>query len=95
MTAVDQTVGAARALFPVAESERQRALKVAALATGVGDKAVSLFYELKLHDKTSDLFVSRCQRQVREGLAVLEDSHQPRVAADGLPGQAEIANGRE
>lgn len=88
---LDQTVGAARALFPMAEPERRRELKVAALATGVGDKAVSLFYELKLHDKTSDLFVSRCQRQVREGVAVLEESHQPRVAADGLPGHAEIA----
>lgn len=88
---LDLVVGTGRALFPVNEPERRRALKVAALATGVGDKAVSLFYELKLHDKASDIFVARCQRQIREGLAVLEESHQPRLAADGLPGHAEIA----
>jgi len=88
---LDLVVGGARALFPVTDPERRRALKVAALATGVGDKAVSLFYEMKLHDKASDMFVSRCQRQIREGLAVLEESHQQRVAADGLPGHAEIA----
>ncbi len=88
---LDLVVGAGRALFPVTEPERRRALKVAALATGVGDKAVSLFYELKLHDKASDIFVARCQRQIREGLAVLEECHQPRLAADGLPGHAEIA----
>ena len=88
---LDLVVGAGRALFPVTEPERRWALKVAALATGVGDKAVSLFYELKLHDKASDILVARCQRQIREGLAVLEECHQPRAAADGQPGHAEIA----
>ena len=36
-------------MFPAAEPARHQALKVAALATGMSEKAVSLFYEKALH----------------------------------------------
>src|SRR5512134_2970418 len=41
---LDSLVPADRRLFPAAEPSRHRALKVAALATGLADKGVSLFY---------------------------------------------------
>ena len=42
-------------LFPAHEPERRRALKVAAIAAGISDKAISLFYELRLHEAPSDI----------------------------------------
>jgi glutathione S-transferase len=75
-----------RRLFPPAEPDRHRALRRAALATGIGDKAVALFYELRLHDKVSDTFVARCRRQIADGWALLEP-----LLPDGPPGHAEIA----
>src|SRR6478672_5202160 len=41
---LDGLVPAERALFPRTEPLRRAALKVAALATGLGDKSVSLIY---------------------------------------------------
>ena len=43
-----------------------------ALASGLAEKAVSLFYELRLHKKTSDVWVRRCRAQISGVLAVLE-----------------------
>ena len=83
---IDGLVAPGQRLFPQAEPARRRALKRAALATGVGDKAVSLFYELRLHDKTSDAFVGRCRRQIADGWVALEES-----LPDGGAGHAEIA----
>ena len=51
---LDSLVPAERALFPQAEPARRQALKVAALATGLGDKAVSLFYEKRMHKEASE-----------------------------------------
>jgi len=51
-------------LFPIVEPDRHRALAVAALGTGLADKAVSLFYERRLHQETSDIWVDRCRRQI-------------------------------
>ena len=59
-------------LFPRAEPQRHRVLKVAALGTGLADKAVSLFYERRLHQTTSDLWEARCSRQIGSVLAALE-----------------------
>ena len=50
---LDSRVPVEKRLYPVAEPDRHRAIKVAALATGFADKAVSLFYEKVLHDKAS------------------------------------------
>ena len=69
---LDSLVPARRAMFPSSEPARRQALKVAALATGMADKAVSLFYEKRLHKETSDVWVGRCRAQISAVLAVLE-----------------------
>lgn len=61
-------------MFPRSEPARHRALRIATLATGLGDKAVSLFYERRLHGEVSAVWVDRCRRQVEATLAVLEAS---------------------
>ena len=53
-------------------------LRIAALASGLSDKAVSLFYEQRLHEKTSDIWVSRCTRQIMGVLAALESARAVR-----------------
>jgi len=74
----DSLVAAKDRMFPQHEPLRRQALKVAALATGIGDKVVSLFYELRLHDRASDLWVERCRKQIRSALAVLEGDRAAR-----------------
>ena len=69
---LDNLVGLERALFPAAEPARHKALRIAALATGTGEKAVSLFYEKRLHTEISEVWASRCRSQVLGTLAVLE-----------------------
>ena len=69
---LDNLVGRERALFPATEPARHKALRIAALATGTGEKAVSLFYEKRLHREISDVWVDRCRSQVLGTLAVLE-----------------------
>lgn len=69
---LDSLVPPERRMFPVAEPARHRAIRVAALATGLGDKAVSLFYEKRLHAQTSPVWVDRCRAQILAVLAVLE-----------------------
>jgi len=69
---IDSLVSPDRRMFPVAEPARHRALKIAALATGVADKAVSLFYEGRLHKEVSDTWVTRCRLQIGTTLAALE-----------------------
>lgn len=59
-------------MFPREEPARRRSLKVAALATGLSEKAVSLFYEKRLHDVVSETWVKRCRLQISSVLAVLE-----------------------
>jgi glutathione S-transferase len=69
---LDSMVPAEQAMFPRAEPARHQALKIAALATGLADKAVSLFYEQRLHKDASDVWVGRCRAQITTVLAVLE-----------------------
>jgi glutathione S-transferase len=59
-------------LFPRAEPARHRALRIAALGCGLADKAVSLFYERRLHDVTSATWEARCKVQIGSVLAALE-----------------------
>lgn len=76
---LDHRVPAEQRLFPQAEPQRHRALRIASLATGLGEKAVSLFYEQRLHQQVSTVWVSRCQSQIKATLAILESdrSQQP------------------
>jgi glutathione S-transferase len=69
---LDSLVPAERRMFPGAEPARHQALKIAALAMGMADKAVGLFYEKALHKQTSDLWVDRCRMQISGVLAMLE-----------------------
>lgn len=69
---LDGLVAPERRLHPVEEPVRRRSLAVAALATGLADKTVGLFYELRFHDRPSEAFVARCRRQILDTLAVLE-----------------------
>jgi glutathione S-transferase len=69
---LDSLVPADRAMFPATEPTRHRALKIATLAMGLAEKAVSLFYEKRLHREVSDLWVERCRGQIAGVLAALE-----------------------
>lgn len=78
---LDDLVGAERALFPAAGVARRDALRVAALATGMGDKAVSLFYERRLHAQVSELWVERCRTQILGVARALEADRSQRTDA--------------
>lgn len=69
---LDHEVGPGRALFPAPGLERRDAIRVTAFICGVADKAVSLFYEQKLHDLASDLWMERCRTQIGGTLDMLE-----------------------
>jgi glutathione S-transferase len=69
---LDGLAGPDQALFPASGTTRRDALRTAALACGLADKAVALFYEKVLHDVTSDLWVDRCRAQLYGTLSLLE-----------------------
>jgi glutathione S-transferase len=91
---LDSLVPAERAMFPTTEPARHRALRVAALATGLADKGVILFYEKRLHREVSDVWVARCRSQIADVLGVLEADRAVRATpcwfGDQL-GHADIA----
>src|SRR6476620_11816851 len=51
---LDEEAGPAKRLVPESGPARRQALKTTALATGLAEKAVSLFYERVLHREASD-----------------------------------------
>jgi glutathione S-transferase len=70
---LDELVGPERAMIARSGPERRHALKLCALATGLGDKAVSLVYERVLRrDHQSKIWVERCEAQIGGVLEVLE-----------------------
>jgi len=69
---LDELVGEAKAMIPSHGPERRRQLRLCALATGLGDKAVSLVYERVLRKEQLKLWVERCETQIGGVLAVLE-----------------------
>jgi glutathione S-transferase len=69
---LDELVGAAKAMIPPHGAERRRHLRLCALATGLGDKSVSLVYESVLRKEQLKLWVERCEAQVSGALDVLE-----------------------
>jgi glutathione S-transferase len=75
---LDRLVPPDRSLFPAADPDRHRALKVIGLATGLADKSVSLFYEQKLHKEVSPLWVERCRAQISGALSMLEEDREGR-----------------
>ena len=69
---LDEVVGPEKAMIADSGPERRHALKICALATGLGDKAVSLVYERVLRKDQSKLWVERCEAQIAGVLDVLE-----------------------
>ena len=62
------------ALLPRTGDTRRRALRHMALALGVADKAVALFYERRMHAQVSDTWEARLLAQITATLAVLDQS---------------------
>lgn len=91
---LDELVGPQRALVPMAGAARRHALRVSALASGLADKAVSLFYERRLHDAPSREWEARCIAQIRATLQALEADRAERKSVfwfgDAI-GHADIA----
>jgi glutathione S-transferase len=69
---LDELVGPGKAMIAPRGPERRRQLRICALATGLGDKSVSLVYERVLRREQSRLWVERCEAQISAVLDVLE-----------------------
>jgi glutathione S-transferase len=69
---LDELAGPGKALVAKNGEGRRKALKVAALATGLADKAVSLFYERVVREQDSKRWVERCKAQIDGALRALE-----------------------
>lgn len=69
---LDDLVGPEKALCPRSGPQRRRILAVTALAMGAAEKAVSLFYELRLHEVVSAVWADRCRGQILSAIAALE-----------------------
>ena len=76
---LDSLVAPERVMFPAKEPARHQALKITSLATGLGEKAVSLFYEKRLHKEVSDVWVKRCRSQISAVLVGLEANRATRA----------------
>jgi glutathione S-transferase len=69
---LDELVGEERAMIAPHGIARRRHLRICALATGLGDKSVSLVYESVLRKEQLKLWVERCEAQISGALDVLE-----------------------
>jgi len=81
-------------LRPAAGPARDEALHCEGLAVGLAEKAVSLFYELRLHAQVSPVWAARCREQIAAVALALEAEATRRPApfwfGDAL-GHADIA----
>src|SRR3954453_21325990 len=69
---LDELGGEEKAMLPRGGAGRRRHLRICALASGLGDKAVSLLYERVLRKEQLALWVERCQAQIADVLKGLE-----------------------
>jgi glutathione S-transferase len=69
---LDELVGPGKAMIAESGEARRRHLKIAALGSGLADKAVSLIYERVLRKDQLKLWVERCEAQISGVLEVLE-----------------------
>ncbi|MBW6397427.1 glutathione S-transferase family protein [Roseomonas sp. HJA6] len=83
---LDDSAPAGASLMPADPAARLAARRLVGLATGLAETAVSLFYELKLHDSPSPLLIARRGGQVKAAAAVLEEAAQ--AATPCLCGEA-------
>ena len=75
---VDDLVGPERASLARSGEDRRALLRIAAFASGVADKGVSLLYERVLREAALPLWVDRCLLQIIETLDLLEAERQLR-----------------
>ena len=80
---LDQTVGPERALIPPAGTERRRALRLIALATGAIDKAGAATYERIIRPSALrwSEWIERCRTQAAGAIAALAAEPWPAAAA--------------
>ena len=72
LDALDLMAEEHRVLAPTRGVQRRRVLKLAALASGLADKAVNLVYERVLHERATPMWIDRCRTQIGDVLDVLE-----------------------
>ncbi|MDP9002343.1 MAG: glutathione S-transferase family protein [Myxococcota bacterium] len=74
LDALDDQVTDEHRLLPRSGAKRRAGLRVCALATGMADKVVSLFYEraLRNDERRSRTWMDRCAVQITETLDLLE-----------------------
>ena len=77
--ALDEMVPPERALLPRFGPVRRDGLRIAALASGMADKAVSLLYEPMFRASPSERWADRCRRQIADTLDVLERDRAART----------------
>jgi glutathione S-transferase len=83
LDSIDELVPAERTLVPRSGTARRDILRVAALAGGVADKAVTLLYSSSALDlmQPSPLWSERCRTQIVESLAFLEAERAARKSS--------------
>ncbi len=90
---LDTLAPAGKALIAREGPDRRRMLALMALASGLSDKAVALFYEQIFHAEISPAYVERCRTQIAGALAALEQAAgtlSPYLTGDSLT-HADIA----
>ena len=78
LDSVDELVPAERTLIPGSGTVRRDILRVAALAGGVADKAVTLLYSALDLMQPSPIWSERCRTQILESFALLENERAAR-----------------
>jgi hypothetical protein len=73
---LDEVAGPDKAMIAARGPERRRGLKICALASGLGDKGVSLLYERVLRKDQSKIWVERCQAQISSVLDAGARAHR-------------------
>ncbi|MES1198905.1 MAG: glutathione S-transferase family protein [Pseudomonadota bacterium] len=72
LDAIDEQAPADKLLIAPNGQKRRDTLRICALAAGISDKAVALFYEEKFHDAPNPAFAARLETQIRNTLGKLE-----------------------
>lgn len=75
---LDHLVGPERALCPLSEPTRHRVQRIMALTAGLAEKAVTLFYEQRMHSKPSPEWAARLTFQITSTLTSLEHERASR-----------------
>ena len=78
LTRIDAMVGPQRAILARQGEDGRDLMRIAAMAVGVADKAVSLLYERVLREAAFPMWVDRCRLQIGETLDLLEAERQLR-----------------